>query len=153
MGESLSQDIVQADQIRRVTLPDLDMIGLWLISRLQKIHPEATGAMIMSYFRGCIQSNDHWFVRKGGAVAMANCARVPLEERPVCSEVFVFCQEKCESDAADLYVPMRQWAAGMNCSRWEVCVNSDISLQRIREMVGPTLVSKNLVHKPLEKAA
>jgi hypothetical protein len=153
MSEATAVDVVQADQIRRVIPTDFDELGLWLISRLQKIHPEATPQMILTYLRGCSQSNDHWFVRKGGAVALAQYVRVPLESRPICYEVFVFCKEDCEDDAAALYVPMRAWAAGMNCDRIEYCIASDISLQRIREMVGPTLVSRNLVQKLLEKAA
>lgn len=78
---------------------------------------------------------------------------MPLESRPVCYEVFVFCKEECEDDAADLYLPMRQWAAGMNCERVEYCIASDITIKRVREMVGPTSCSRNSVHRLLEKAA
>lgn len=147
MSEATAVDVVQADQIRRIVPTDFNELGLWLISRLQKVHPEATGPMILTYLRGCSQSNDHWFVRKGGAVALAKVERVPLQAQPIAAEVFVFCQEECLDDAADLYVPMRQWAAGINCERLEVYVNSDLPLQRIREKIGPTQLSRSSMQR------
>jgi hypothetical protein len=142
MSDALALDVVQADQIRRVIPTDFDELGLWLISRLQKIHPEATGPMILTYLRGCSQMNDHWFVRKGGAVALAKVERVPLQTQPIAAEVFVFAREGFEDDAADLYRPMAQWAASKDCSQLEVCISSDIPIKRAREMLGRTLVSK-----------
>lgn len=129
-------------QPRRVNLPDLEELGIWLVKRLKDRHQEATTPQVMGYLRGVIYSSEHWFVRTPHAVALARVERIPLEPQPLGYEVFVLAQQDYEYEAASLYPPMASWAANLDCSHLILDHYTDVTRSAIRGRLGG-IVSKS----------
>jgi hypothetical protein len=139
-------DVVQSEQIRRMTPPDLETMGVWLVHRIRERYTEATPAAILGWLRGCILSNEMWFVRSMHCAALAQITRLPLEKQPIATEVFLLAQDGYADEAVELYVPMAKWAANHECSRLEVDRFTDIPRPEIKRHLGGGLVTRSYPH-------
>ena len=130
---------------RRVGMADLTTLLPLVTKRLQERRPHVQLGAVLGWLRGCVLSNEMWFVMSEQAVALAQIMREPLEQQPFAIEHFVFVRPlpgtsaaavDAVDEAAGLYVPMCKWAANMNCSRLEVDRNTDVPRTDIRMRVG-----------------
>lgn len=134
------------EAIRRVGLADLDVMREWLIKRMQERYTDATAPQIMGFLRGCVNSNEYWFVQTDHACALAQITRRALERQPVAVEIFVFRrEEEDEEEAAELYPRMCSWAANLDASRLEVDNFSDVTRGKIKGRCGH-VYSKSAAH-------
>jgi hypothetical protein len=121
---------------QRMNFPDIEELSDWIAGRLYKRSVMATPQAVRTWLRSCVADNDTWFVRSGGAVAMARLVRTPLAA-PRAEEIFVFCVDGAELDAADLYIPMSKWAVNLDCIRLDVDIFSDVTRAEIVKRLGP----------------
>lgn len=122
---------------RRVDLADLNVIGEWLIRRIQERHPAATPQQILGWLRGCIPSTAHFFVRSDHAVALAELRREPLNPYPDGWEIFVFAEsEDWRPEAAELYRRMGSWAANADATNLHTDIWTDVSRAMIQTRLG-----------------
>ena len=116
--------------LRRMGFSDIEQSADWLATRLARRSVLATPQAVRTWLRSCLADNDCWFMRAGPdpepatAIAMARLVRVPLGA-PRAEEVFVFCRDGYQTDAADLYVPMAKWAVNLDCVRLDVDMHSE----------------------------
>lgn len=144
-------DVVQSEQIRRMTPPDLEAMGVWLVRRIRERYVDATPQAVLGWLRGCLFSNETWFVRSQHCSALAQVTRIPLESQPIATELFLLAQEGYADEAASLYVPMAKWAANHDCSRLEVDRFTDIPRPEIKRLLGGGVVSRSYPHLILGK--
>lgn len=132
-------------EFRRVGMADLGGLLSWVTKRLQERRPHVQPGAVLGWLRGCVLSNEMWFVMSEQAVALAQIVREPLEVQPFAIEHFVFVRPlsgattaapDAVDEAAGLYVPMCKWAANLNCSRLEVDRCTDVPRTDIRMRVG-----------------
>ena len=67
---------------------------------------------------------------------MARLVRTPLAA-PRAEEIFVFCADDAQTDAADLYIPMSKWAVNLDCIKLDVDIFSDVTRPEIVKRLGP----------------
>lgn len=120
----------------RMDFPDVEKLSDWIATKLQKRTSFATPQAVKTWLRSCLYANDTWFVRSARAVAMARVVLEPLKA-PRAEEVFVFCEDGAEKEAAELYVPMSKWAANLDCYRLDVDIFSDVTRGEITKRLGP----------------
>lgn len=119
----------------RMDYPDVERLSDWIATKLQKRTSLATPQAVKTWLRSCLYANDTWFARSAHAVAMARVVLEPLKAARA-EEVFVFCEEGAEKEAADLYVPMSKWAVNLDCYRLDVDIFSDVPRGEITKRLG-----------------
>ena len=137
--------ITDGHAIRRMTIPDLMEMSSWLCRRLRERYKDCTDAQILGFLRGCITSNEYWFVRGEGVCALAYYERRPLLQKGVGVEFFAFSPDDGDSlgEMKQLYSLMASWAAHKDCETIELNRHSDWAVASMITMFGP-LTSKTV---------
>lgn len=124
-------------QHRRVSTPDLSELGNWLTERLKDVFPGLAPRNVQAWLAGCTVTNSFFFIRTAHAVALAQINHRPLDPTPFVEEIFTLAMDGFEDEAADLYLPMAEWAKGLGASElrlggWD----SDVHIERVIARIG-----------------
>lgn len=123
---------------RRVFIPDLQKVGLWLLPRLRETYPEYGDQEFLTWLRGCAMSDTFLFVQTDHAVALAQTQRDALCRKPTAKEVFVLCDGHAgdEDEGSYLYTVMARWAREIGADEMWIEECTDVPREMIRARLG-----------------
>jgi hypothetical protein len=136
--------------IRRLSRPDLDHIGPWLIGRLMKSYPDRNYGALYQFLVQALSSNDALVIRNDAAVAMA-VIQSRMLSKGIIKEVFCFAIDydgagdeedhgpanEAAVNAATLYPAIVEWGKRMGAAEAWLLENSDADKVRAQKQIGP----------------
>ena len=149
---------LQAAQVRRVSLADIDDLQSWLIPRLMRVYANRDFRTLKSFLTQLLTSNEALFVRNDRAIGLAMTQSRALRPTRV-SEMFCFAlghpgrdavpDEEADSNAeaarfaATLYPAMIAWARGQGLTEVVVLECSDATVRTVEAAIGRTIASSH----------
>lgn len=130
-------------KVHRVQEAELEAVLSWLLPRMQEAHPNLPPDGFNAFLRSHLFGPLSLLVRTENVVGLA-VARYTLFDptAPIVEEIFVRSREPANAEASDLYVFMRDWAAGLGAREFGYNRDSDCAMTH---HVSPALqdVKKN----------
>ena len=120
----------------RVSMPDLDAWGPWLLKRLKHRFPHLSDRMFHGWLRGCMESNEFLFVRSTNAIGLAQVVRSPLQPMADVMEVFVLLKEEQIAEGVAIYDEFRRWTLNMGARDLIVDNFTDVPKEVIQANLG-----------------
>jgi hypothetical protein len=135
-GPHVEAPVPIAEPIRRFTVADLTLHGLWMIKRLLKAYPQQTDRSIAGWLRS-LDGNDSLFLATDSAVGLFQVTKLnSLAAKPVVLERFVFAMEGHETEAVEFYGEAERWAKTMGVEEIIVEAMTDVPHEMIKEKLG-----------------
>ena len=124
--------------VRPVGLADIEMMGLWLIPRLQTAYPNASPAMIKSALVQAISNQGQWMARGDHVAAMAYLQPGFLGEPAVVQMAFAV-GERGEDDQEEvwaLFLEVVRWAKRQGVGGIALTKHSDVRRDTMRSRIN-----------------
>lgn len=132
--------------IRRFTHADLSEHGGWIAKRMLKMLPALNEQQVRGWVASLVSSNDYLFLYQKHAVALAQVLYGETPGgAPVIRERFVFAEEGHVDEAAEFYAEFKRWAKGLNADVILVEEMTDVSHDKIKEVLGGRLFTRQQV--------
>lgn len=138
--------------IRRFELPDLSFHGAWVMQRLLKAFPHLSPPALGGWLRGLIEDRENCFLFQDHSVGLAVVERShTLSPRALVRERFVWAQDpenkQHVEEAAAFYPEFARWAKHLDADTMIVQVASDVTHERIKELLGRVFTRQEMFAK------
>lgn len=149
LKEAPNKDDEPSDlRVTRFSLPDINDLGSWLITRLRPKYPHYQDSQLMAMMRARLDNNECLFLKTRHGAAMAEVVHESLSPGPAVKERFVLLKdEKYVDEGVQLYEEIKRWANGLGCKEISVREFSDVAKDKVEGVMGRLYVRESLIAK------